>query len=183
MKRTAVSPQHLRLCKNECRLSRSSPTSPPCLRGWKHFFVIAFNSMLGVAAVPLLRLRLSWGKLSILCHRGFCAFKWHYSWCDTVKGCPALGLIPIIFCIPGTKVGIGALNDLTHQVATTVFLMTQTTQAVQSCNLKSLFNRKIYVKGATSDFNLLIKKRLFLMGMNLCFLHLLMHWLQINRSL
>lgn len=84
MKRTAVSPQHLRLCRNEYSRSCSSLANTS-QGGWKHFFVIAFNSMLGVAAVPLLRLRLSWGKLPNLCHGGFCAFKWQWSWCDSDK--------------------------------------------------------------------------------------------------
>lgn len=59
--------------KNECRLSFSSLANTS-QGGWKHFFVIAFNSMLGVAALPLLRLRLSWGKLSNLLSSGLLCF-------------------------------------------------------------------------------------------------------------
>lgn len=111
--RTVVSSQHLWPCKNEYTL--------PCFSlaalngGWKHFFVIAFNSMLG----SKLRLRLSWAKLSILCHRGFCVFEWHQSWRDTEKrwtDAPTLGLIPVICCFPGPRVGSPEFKDSTHPV-------------------------------------------------------------------
>ena len=45
------------------------------LSGWKHFFIIAFNSMLGVPTVPLLRLKLSWRSFSTFVIAAFCSFR------------------------------------------------------------------------------------------------------------
>lgn len=64
MKSTAISSQHPGLCEmNTVSLASLSPCHMH-RSGWKHFFIIAFNSMLGVPTVPLLRVKLSWRNIS-----------------------------------------------------------------------------------------------------------------------
>lgn len=72
------------------------------LLGWKHFFIIAFNSMLGVPTVPLLRLRLSWRSFSTIVIGAFA----HLEVISLIrlqgrkKTHNLLSWIPVIFNIP-----------------------------------------------------------------------------------